>query len=165
MRNSFFRLFLIIITAIISFNLIEFTDSDFVIAFLLFIGLVLNYKTTENTYDTFSNYFFWIIMFLLITILKKISFTALLDSFLILLVLKVFVLLYNYIKYKNVSVTSLYLSKIWIFTFFLYQVEIILNSTHGFKSLCFFLGLISIIETFLIIFRNKEWKFSVVSFW
>lgn len=165
MRNLIFRFFLIIITVVIFFVIGDFAYSDFLIAFLLLISLVLNYKTTDNTYDTISNYFFWIIMFSLITILKKISFTTLLYSFLVLLVLKVSVLVCNYLKYKKVAVTNSYLSKIWIFTFCLYQVEIILNSTHGLKSLCLFLGVISVIETFLIIFRNKEWKLNVVSFW
>lgn len=165
MRNLIFRLFLIIVTAIIFFVVGEFAYSDFVIVFLLLIGLVLNYKTTDNKFDTISNYFFWIIMFLLINIFKKISIVTLLDSFVVLLVLKASVLVFNYFKYRKVAVPNSYLSKIWIFLFFLYQSEIILNSTHGLKNLCFFLGIISVIETFLIIFRNKEWKFSVVSFW
>jgi hypothetical protein len=165
MRNLIFRLFLIIVTAIIFFVVREFAYSDFVIAFLLLIGLVLNYKTTKNTFDTISNYFFWIIMFSLINIFKKISFATLLDSFVVLLVFKASVLVYNYFKYKKVAVPNSHLSKIWIFMFCLYQAEIILNSTHGLKNICFLLGVISAIETFLIIFRNKEWKFNVVSFW
>lgn len=158
-RNLIFRLFLIIITAVIFFVVEEFAYYDFVVAFLLLIGLVLNYKTTTNKYDTISNYFFWIIMFSLITIFKNINFATVLDSFLVLLVLKTSVLGYNYLKYKKVAVPSSYLSKIWIFMFCLYQAEIILNSTHGLKNLCFFLVIISAIETFLIILRNKEWKF------
>lgn len=165
MKNLIFRLFSIIITSIILFLLHDLCRYDFMIAFLLLIGLVLNYKTTDNKIDTISNYFFWIIMFLLITIFKKISFTTLIDSFVILLALKISVLIYSYIKYRKVAVTSSYLSKIWISAFSLYLAEIILNSTHGFKSLCYFLGVISSIETFLIIYKNKEWKSNVVSFW
>jgi predicted membrane protein len=67
-RNLIFRLFLIIITAVIFFVVGEFAYYDFVVAILLLIGLVLNYKTTANKYDTISNYLFWIIMFALITI-------------------------------------------------------------------------------------------------
>lgn len=165
MRNLVIRLFLIIVTAVIFFVVREFAYNDFVIVFLLLIGLISNYKTTESTYDTISNYFFWIMMFSFIIIFKQINFTTLLDSFVILLVLKASVLMCSYIKYKKTMVTNSYLSKIWIFMFCLYQAEIIFNSTHGFKRLCFLLGIVSVIETFLIILRNKEWKFNVVSFW
>ncbi len=165
MRNLILRLFLILITTIIFFILDEFSYYDFVIAFLLFTGLVLNYKTSENIVDTISNYFFWIVMPLLIIIHKGISLASFVDSFLILLALKISVLIYSYTKYKKVAITSSYLSKIWILTFCFYFTEIILNSTHGLKSLCFFLGIISSIETIIIIFKNKEWKASVVSFW
>jgi hypothetical protein len=165
MKNLIIRLFTIIVTVIILFVVKEFAYSDFVIVFLLLIGLVFNYKVTDNFYDSISNYFFWIIMFLLIIIFKKINFITLLDSFLVLVALKTFVLIINYLKYKKVTVPSSYLSKIWFFTFFMYQAEIVLNSTHGLKNLCFFLGIISIVETLIIIVRNKKWKPNVISFW
>lgn len=165
MKNLIIRLFIIIVTVIILFVVKEFAYSDFAIVFLLLIGLVFNYKVTDNFYDAISNYFFWIILFLLIIIFKKINFITLLDSFLVLVVLKTFVLIINYLKYKKITVPSSFLSKIWFFTFFMYQVEIVLNSTHGLKNLCFFLGVISIVETFIIIVRNKKWKPTVISFW
>jgi len=57
MRNLICRLFLIIVTAVIFFVVGEFVYSDFMIVFLLLIGLVLNCKTTDNIFDTISNYF------------------------------------------------------------------------------------------------------------
>ncbi|MBO9584360.1 MAG: hypothetical protein J7574_09390 [Flavobacterium sp.] len=119
----------------------------------------------ENTTEAVSNYFYWAIMIFVIFLHSKISLFSFIDAFIILLGLKMLVLFLNYFKYKKVVVVSSYLSKIWIFTFFLYLTEITLNSTHGFKNLFFDIGIISAIETILIISKNKEWKLNTVSIW
>lgn len=163
MTNLILRFFLILITKIVFVMFLDFEYYDLIIAFILFVGLILNYKRNEKASDAISNYFFWIIMFLLLMSQHNIDFLSVLDSFFILLIFKIIVLLFNYFKFKKVSVTSSYLSKIWIFVFYIYLTEIVLNSTHGFKNLSYDLGLISCFETFLIILKSKEWKSNCIT--
>ncbi|SMO90344.1 hypothetical protein SAMN06265349_106162 [Flavobacterium resistens] len=165
MTKLIIRFFLILTASVVLFKFNYFDNYDLIIEFLLIIGLILNYRKNENTAEAISNYFYWPIMMFVIFLHAKISLFSFIDAFIILLCLKTLVLFLNYFKYKKISVTSSYLSKFWIFIFYMYLTEIILNSTHGFKSLFYFIGLISCFETFLIIIKNKEWKLNCISIW
>jgi len=165
MRKLIIRFLLLLTTCVVLFRYKYLENYDLIVEILLIIGLILNYRKNENTVEALSNYFYWPIMIAIIFLSTAINFFSFIDAFVILLELKMLVLFLNYFKYKKVAVVSSYLSKIWIFTFYLYLTEIMLNSTHGFKNLFFCIGIISAIETFLIILRNKEWKMDVVSFW
>ncbi len=157
------RLLLLLTTYLILFRYDHLNNYDLIIEFLLIVGLILNYRKNESTAEVLSNYFYWPIMIFIIFLHIKISLFSFFDAFIALLGLKMLVLFLNYFKYKKVAVVSSYLSKIWIFTFFLYLTEITLNSTHGFKNLFFSIGIISAVETILIILKNKEWKQNTVS--
>lgn len=159
------RFLLVVATCVVLFRYKYLDNYDLIIEVFLIIGLILNYGKNENTVEALSNYFYWLIMIFLIFLHTKIDLFSFIDAFTILLAFKTFVLFLNYFKYKRVAVVSSYLSKIWIFTFYLYLTEIILNSTHGFRNLFFNIGIISAIETILIISRNKKWKLNAVSFW
>ena len=50
---------------------------------------------------------------------------------------------------------SSFFNKLWIFTLFLYLSEIMFNSTHGLKNICFILGLISVVESLFIVFKKS----------
>ncbi len=165
MTKLIIRFFLILTASVVLFKFNYLANYDLIIEFLLIIGLILNYRKNENTAEVLSNYFYWPIMMFVIFLHIKISFFSFIDAFIILLGLKTFVLFLNYFKYKKVAVVSSYLSKIWIFTFYLYLTEIMLNSTHGFKSLFYIIGIISSIETIFIILKNREWKLNCISVW
>ncbi|WP_431242002.1 hypothetical protein ACQ9BO_18920 [Flavobacterium sp. P21] len=165
MTKLIIRFFLILTTSVILFKFNYLNYYDLIIATLLLIGLILNYRKNENVAEVISNYFYWPIMMYVIFLHTKISLFSFIDAFLILLCFKTLVLFLNYFKYKKVAVVSSYLSKIWIFVFYLYLTEIIINSTHGFKSLFYDIGIISSIETILIILKNREWKLNTFSIW
>ncbi|TDO99193.1 hypothetical protein [Flavobacterium sp. 245] len=165
MTKLIIRFFLILTASVVLFKFNYLDNYDLIIEFLLIIGLVLNYRKNENTVEALSNYFYWPIMMFVIFLYTKISLFSFIDAFIILLGLKTFILFLSYFKYKKVAVVSSYLSKIWIFTFYLYLTEIMLNSTHGFKSLFYYIGIISSIETILIILKNREWKLNCISVW
>ena len=164
MKNMIIRVLLFALTLTFLFNNFEY--SDFILTFLLLIGLILNYKqTNESKIGVLSDYLFWIVELIVIAYFKKIDIFIIKDSFLILFVLKIAVLLFSYLKYRNMWVTSTVISKIWVLTLFMYLSEIIINTTQGLKSICFLLGVISVVESFIIIFKNDKLKEKSISFW
>lgn len=165
MKNLTLRLLIIITVSVILFIVKEFEYYDIAVALMLLVGLILNYKTNEEKTDVISNYIFWVTFTILIYLFKKIDIFDLYNTLLYMLLLKIIVLCVSYMKYRKINVTSSYLSKFWIFVFFLFLTELILNSTFGLKYECYILSVVSSLETLIIIIRNKEWKKSVVSFW
>lgn len=165
MRNLFLRLLILLITAICLFYFKESMYCYWLVVISLLVGLILNYKITEEKADIISNYIFWVSFPILIYLLRGFPLINLTDSLLLVLTIKAVVLFYSFMKYKKISVTSSYLSKYWIFIVFVFLSEIILNTTYGLKSHCITIGIVSSLETIIIIFKNKEWKKSVVSIW
>lgn len=127
MRNLVLRLLILGITAICMLFYKESMPPNFIAVFLMFIGLILNYKISENPIDIISNYLFWVAFPVLIYTLRNWPLIYLTDSFLFLLYIKTFVLACSYIKHKKISVTSSFISKLWIFSVFASLSEIILN--------------------------------------
>lgn len=133
---------------------------DIVSVLFLFLGLVISYKEdrNDNIYNTISNYLFWLVVSIMVFLIKKEDIFNPRNIFILLLGVKLIPLIMVFIKFRKVEVPSTFLSKIWIFTIFIYLSELILNSTHGTKGLFFYFGIISSIETIIIILKSKEWK-------
>jgi len=160
MKNLIFRL---IITAVIFLSLQYKTPEEFydiVIALLLFLGLLISLREVrnDNFYDIISHYLYWIFVSYIILDTKKELLFNLKNILVVLLFIKGGVLLINYLKYKKMEVPSTILSKFWLFTLFIYLIELITNSTHITKELCFYTGLVSAIESIYIILKTKNWK-------
>lgn len=161
MRNIFLLHFILIFLGIISVSLKDyFQFYDILLFLILTFGLVLNYikKKQVLELENISNYVFWFIMTMLIISIRSTNYLDFDYYFFTILISKILVLIFNYLKYKKIIITSTVISKIWIFSLFLYLCELALNSTHGLKNICFYMGLISTIESFIIIFRFKNWK-------
>ena len=156
MRNFILRLLIITLTSIVLFVLKEFMYYDFLVAFLLLISLILNYKTTEEKIDVISNYIFWLTFAVLIYVFKNLDVFDSGNTLIYMLMLKIIVLCVSYLKYKKINIKSSYLSKFWILVLFLFLCEVILNSTFGLKNACFILGVISSFESLCHLFRNKD---------
>lgn len=141
------------------------TFYDIIIALLLLLGLIISYKEIRenNINNILSNYLFWIVCSYIILIEKKEVVFSLSNVFVILFIIKSALLVINYFKFKKLETPSTVLSKMWVFTLFLYLIELVLNSTHGTKYLFYYIGLISSIELFIILLVIKEWKLKINS--
>lgn len=133
---------------------------DVIATLLLLVGLVLSYKEdrSNNLYNTISNYLFWLFTLYMVLSIKREYLFNIQSIFILLLLVKSITLCLNYFKFKKLEVPSTILSKVWIFTMFLYLGELILNSSHNFKYLFFYIGIISSIELILIVLKIKDWK-------
>lgn len=129
---------------------------------LMFIAVVLNTFLSYpgrlfsfNKYYSLVNYFSWLIFVIAIVFDKSLVFNY---EVVVILLLKVFILILNYFKFGNFYIPITYLNLLWALSFSLYLTELILNSTHGTKQLFMVLGIVSGIETILIIILMQEWR-------
>lgn len=160
MKNLVIR-FIIVLGILLCVNYkIPETFYDIIIALFLLLGLIISYKEVRdsNVNNILSNYLFWIACSYIILIEKKEVVFSFNNVFVILFLIKTILLAINYFKFKKLEAPSTILSKIWVFTLFLYLIELVLNSTHGTKYLFYYTGLVSSIELFIILLIMKEWK-------
>lgn len=165
MKNLILRLIIVIgVLLTINYKIPE-SFYDIVVALLLLLGLIISYKEARisNIYNVLSNYLFWIVISYIILKDRKEIIFSFNNVFVLLLLIKVVLLAITYFKYKKLEMPSTILSKIWMFTLFLYLTELILNSTHGTKYLFFYTGLISSVELLIILLKTKEWKSKINS--
>ena len=133
-NNVIIRIALLIISALLLFKLNSFIGGyDLIIILFLLIGLILNFKKRDTVIDRVSNYLFWILMILMISIFKNFTITGFKDAFVILVLLKFIVLTVCYLKYKKIIVPSSFFNKLWIFTLFLYLSEIMFKIVPSLK--------------------------------
>ncbi|TCP23327.1 hypothetical protein EV195_10951 [Tenacibaculum skagerrakense] len=127
---------------------------------LMIFGVYITYKEDResNIYNIVSNYLFWVFLSITVFTIKQENVLNLYNIFARLLVIKLIPLIITFIKFKKIEVPSTFLSKVWIFTIFLYMVELLYNSTHGLKNLFYYTGIISSIELVFILLKVKEWK-------
>ncbi|KIQ16909.1 hypothetical protein RT99_19870 [Flavobacterium sp. MEB061] len=135
---------------------------------LMFSAIVLNtilsYPRKSfysfNKYYSVVNYSSWLIFIVTIVFVRSLGFNY---EAVAILLLRVFILMLNYFKFRNFYIPTTFLNLLWAFSFSLYLMELVLNSTHGTKSLFMLLGIISGIETILIIILLKDWREKISS--
>ena len=127
---------------------------------LILLGVYITYKENResNIYNVVSNYLFWTFLSITVLTIKQENVLNLYNIFPRLLAIKLIPLIITFIKFRKIEVPSTFLSKIWIFTIFLYMGELLYNSTHGLKNLFYYIGIISSIELVVILLKMKEWK-------
>jgi len=154
------RFFLVFLAIVLACSHKRFELYDKFIFCVLMAGLILNYirKKPSLQFDAIANYFFWLALSIVIASLRTNKYLDIYSLFAIILASKVLIVGLNYLKYRHIKVTSTFVSKLWILALFCYLSELILNSTHGFRGFCFYLGLISSVESLFIIIRFKQWK-------
>ena len=81
----------------------------------------------------------------------------------IIFTLKAGVLALSYLKFKRLYVTKTVLGYIWLTSFVLYLIELIINSTHGLGSLCVNLAFFSVVEHVLLILVQRKQRVFVPS--
>ncbi len=165
MKNLIIRSILIMSVYILTQLNLQINYSDIILVLILVFGLLLTYlEDRENhIFNTISNYLFWLVTTFIILLDKKEHIFNIKNIFLVVFIIKTLGVIFTYYKFRRIEVPTTILNKIWVFTLFVYLSELILNSTHGTKNYFFYIGLISSIETFLILFKLRNWQFKVKS--
>lgn len=126
---------------------------------LLILSLLifdLNVNSYPNDFkNALSYYLSWLVICVSIFPFQGINF-SIFSPISLLLFIKLFTLIVYFIKYKSFCVTKTLLSNIWLGILALYFIELCINSTHGFASLCYNFSIFSSIELIIIAFIKKN---------
>ena len=133
---------------------------DLLLFIFIIINMILTYSINIPKLNSILNYSSWIVFTLIVVFLRSIELD---NSLIILLILKIGLLIINHIKFNNISVPATFLSRVWIFSISLYLSELVLNSTHITKEFCLILGILSSLESIVIILALKSWQQNVIS--
>lgn len=135
---------------------------DYISSGILLTVLIFNFVKRNSIEDykfTISYYFSWLFISICIIYIRNVG-LSFWTPLLLIFTIKCFVLILYYLKFQNYYVTKTLLGYIWLFSLFLYLCELILNSTHGFATICLNLAIISAIENILIlVFHKKQFTF------
>ncbi len=131
---------------------------DVLILLAIIFNMILSYPLKSfdslKKYYSLINYFTWLIFIIAIIFIRSLIFDYVIFA---ILLLRIFILMINYFKFRNFYIPTTFINRLWALSFFLYLAELVLNSTHATKNLFVLIGLISGIETILIITLMKEW--------
>ncbi len=164
MRKILIKLLLMMVAILVCLLRDYFNLYDIFIFIILIMSLIVEFFQKKESIEFITTYMLWIVLSVIVLFLREIEIIDVDNIFLKVLIFKIILVGFNYWRFKKIEVPNTILSKVWLISLFLYLSEIILNTTHGTKTLFLLTSVISIIESALVIFKLKKWQPKVLTF-
>lgn len=164
MKKVFIKFLPILLISIVCLLREEIDYYDIIVVVLLLFNLILcasilnNVDLSKN--HSLYNFLSWVFLSIIIFLVRDFNFNF---SILILIVLRLILLGVNYYRFNNFYIPQTILGYLWAISLTLYLSELVLNSTYTLENIFVFLGYLSTLETFLIVFKLKKWNKHVKS--